>query len=179
MFKKILAVVVIVLTALAGIVSQQPNDFRYERAATICAPAAKVFDLVNQTHKWELWSPWVKLDPNAKFTYEVADFGVGAVINWEGNSEIGAGTSTIIESRPNEFIKFKLDFKKPMEATNTAEFSFKPEGDKTLVTWTMYGSNNFVSKAMGLVFDCEKKVEEMFDTGLASLKTLAEAVPAK
>ena len=56
-----------------------------------------------------------------------------------------------------------------MPANNTAEFTFKPNGDTTEVTWTMYGKSNFIGKVMSLVFNCEKMVGEKFDEGLTSL----------
>ena len=59
---------------------------------------------------------------------------------------------TITESRPNELVKLKLDFLKPMKGTNTGEFVFRPEGNQTAVTWSMSGKKNFVAKASGARF---------------------------
>ena len=36
---------------------------------------------------------------------------------------------TIVERRPNELVRIKREFLKPFEATNTAEFVFKPEAE--------------------------------------------------
>jgi hypothetical protein len=65
-----------------------------------------------------------------------------------------------------------------MAGTCEAEFTFKPEGNQTVVTWTMTGKNNFIAKAMSLVMDCDKMVGGQFEKGLASIKSIAEA-PAK
>lgn len=81
---------------------------------------------------------------------------------------------TIIESRPSEFIEIKLEFTKPFQATNTAIFNFKPEGGRTLVTWTMAGRNNFAGKAIGLFVNCDKMVGEKFEQGLANLRAVTE-----
>lgn len=81
---------------------------------------------------------------------------------------------TILESRPNEFIQFNLEFLKPFKGSNTAEFAFKPEGNQTQVTWSMYGQNNFLAKAIGLIMNCEKMVGSQFDQGLANLKSVVE-----
>jgi hypothetical protein len=62
---------------------------------------------------------------------------------------------TINESRQDDFISFKLEFMKPFAATNTAEFTFNSENNQTIVTWSMYGKNNFISKAMGLIMNCD------------------------
>lgn len=106
----------------------QPSEFRVERTAKIAATQADLFAQVNDFHKWENWSPWAKLDPAAKVTFEGPDSGQGAVMNWAGNDKVGEGKVTIIESRPNELVKVRADFLKPFEGSATSEFQFKPEG---------------------------------------------------
>ena len=69
-------------------------------------------------------------------------------MRWEGNGQVGVGTMTITESKVGETIRFRLDFEKPMKATNTAEFAFKSEGSQTVVIWSMSGKNNFTGKAL-------------------------------
>jgi hypothetical protein len=41
----------------------------------------------------------------------------------------------------------------------------------------MDGENNFMSKAFSLVMDMDKMIGGDFEKGLASMKTVAEAVP--
>jgi len=104
------------------------------RAATISAPAAVIFSQVNDFHKWEAWSPWAKMDPAAKNTFEGAPAGTGAIFAWAGNYKVGEGRMTLTESRPNDLIRIKLEFVRPFAATSTAEFTFRPEGNQTAVT---------------------------------------------
>jgi hypothetical protein len=156
------------------VVAMQPGDFRVTRSAKIAAPATVVFPHVNDLHKWQAWSPWAKMDPAAKNTFEGPAEGLGSIFSWDGNNKVGSGRMTVIESRPSALVKFKLEFFKPFKAVNTAEFTFTPEGNQTLVTWSMYGPNNFVGKAMHLLIDCDKMVGSQFEKGLADLKALAE-----
>ena len=81
---------------------------------------------------------------------------------------------TVTESRPNELVQFKLEFFKPMAGVSTSEFTFKPQGNQTEVTWTMTGENNFIAKAMCLFMNMDKMVGEQFEKGLASMKSIAE-----
>ncbi len=81
---------------------------------------------------------------------------------------------TITESRPSELVQLRLEFMKPFKATNTAAFTFKPEGDQTVVAWSMAGRNNFMAKAIGLFINCDKMVGGQFETGLANLKSVTE-----
>jgi hypothetical protein len=55
---------------------------------------------------------------------------------------------TIIESRPDDLIRINLEFFRPFAATNRGEFTFRPEGDQTAVTWSMTGKSNFIAKAV-------------------------------
>jgi len=144
------------------------------RSKSINAPAARVFDPVNDFHKWDSWSPWARLDPAMKKSHEGAPAGVGAAYSWSGNDQVGEGRMTMIESRPNEVIRIKLEFLKPFAATNTAEFSFKADGNQTTVTWSMFGTNNFMAKAFGLFMNMDRLVGGDFEKGLAHLKTVAE-----
>lgn len=179
MFKKILIVLVVIIVAFIITAALQPADFRIARSATIPAPPAIVFEQVNDLHKWQEWSPWAKKDPAAKSTFAGPPSGKGAAFSWAGNNEVGEGTMTITDSRPNELVQFRLEFKKPFEATSTAEFTFKPEGDQTAVTWSMSGTNGFMGKAISLVMNCDKMVGGDFEKGLASLKTVSEAAAKK
>jgi hypothetical protein len=157
----------------------QPPDFRISRSATIPAPPAAVFAQVNELRNWEGRSPWVKLDPSMKQTYEGPDAGTGAISRWSGNGQVGEGKMTITESKPGELVRIQLEFVKPMAATNDVRFDFKPQGSETLVTWTMSGKSNFVQKAFGLFMDMEKMLGGQFEQGLAQLKTAATSDAAR
>jgi len=77
---------------------------------------------------------------------------------------------TLTESRPSDLIRIKLEFIRPFKATNTTEFTFKPQDGQTLVTWTMTGRNNFMSKAFCLFMNMDKMVGGDFEKGLANMK---------
>lgn len=176
MLWKIFAAAAVLAGVLAAVIAAQPADFRVERSAVISAPADKVFEQVNDFHNWERWSPWAKLDPAAKTEFEGPESGEGAVFKWSGNNQVGEGSNTITESRPGELVKIRLDFVRPFQGTNTAEFNFREEGGQTFVTWSMYGKNNFMAKAMSLFMDCDKMVGGQFEQGLANLKAVAEKI---
>jgi uncharacterized protein YndB with AHSA1/START domain len=174
MLGNILIAVAGVVGAFAIIVFRRPSEFHVERSATIAAPPPAVFAQVNDFHKWEAWNPWGKIDPAMRQSYEGAPSGTGAIYTWAGNKEVGEGRMTITESRPSELIEIKLEFFKPFRATNTTEFTFKPEGDQTAVTWSMTGENNFIAKAVHLFMNMEKMIGGQFEKGLASMKSVVE-----
>jgi hypothetical protein len=171
--------VAIAVAIFAVFVAIQPSDFRITRTGTVAAPAADVFGQVNDLHNWQAWSPWAKRDPAMKQNYEGAPAGTGASYSWSGNKEVGEGRMTITESRLNELVRIKLEFLKPFKATNTAEFTFKQDGQQTTVTWSMAGQRNFVLKAFGLFMNMDKMIGGDFEKGLASMKSVTEASAKK
>jgi len=156
------------------VIAGRPDEFTVTRAARMAPPPEKIFPHVNDLHQWEAWSPWAKLDPNAKNTFSGAEAGSGAAMAWDGNKKVGTGKMTVTESQPNGLIRLRLDFQKPMQATNTAEFTFRPEGGQTVVTWSMSGKNCAMGKVIGLFMDFEKMCGCQFEKGLASLKSVVE-----
>lgn len=114
-----------------------------------------------------------------KQTYAGTPAGAGAICTWAGNNKVGEGRMTITDSSPSDLIRLKLEFLKPFAATCTSEFTFKPEGDQTAVTWSMAGQNNFIAKAFGLFMNSEKMVGRDFERGLAQMKSLLETTSKK
>lgn len=169
MLKKILLAVVVVVGVFLVYVSTRPANFRVERSLSIAATPAALFEQVNDHHKFSVWNPFLKLDPNVKNTYSGPDSGVGAVCSWDGNGDIGAGSATIVESRPGELVRQRMDWKRPMEGVATVEFTFQPDGDKTKMTWAMYGENGFMGKLVSVFMDCDAMCGPQFEEGLASV----------
>lgn len=170
----ILALIVAFVVIFCVIVAMQPSEFKITRSATFNAVPATVFEQVNDFHKWNAWSPWAKIDPNMKVTYSGPPSGVGAVYEWAGNDDVGEGKMAIVQSHPSEHIAIDLEFIRPFAAKNLTEFNFRQSGDKTDVTWTMAGNNNFLMKAFCLFISMDKLVGGDFEKGLAQLKPLVE-----
>jgi uncharacterized protein YndB with AHSA1/START domain len=172
-----IVVVCIILAALAvvlALAAMRPDDFRVQRAERIHAPPERIFAAINDFHRWSAWSPWERMDPAMKRSFSGADSGKGAVYAWEGNSKVGAGRMEILDSTSPSLIRIKLDFIKPFEGHNTAEFTLTPGGDATDLRWAMFGRSPFVAKVMGLFVSMDRMIGKDFEAGLANLKRLAE-----
>jgi len=163
---------VIALVAVLVIASRKPDTFRIERSATINAPPETIFALINDFHQWRSWSPWEARDPALKRTYTGSASGKGAVYAWEGNRNVGSGRMEILESRTPSKIVIKLDFIKPFEGHNTAEFTLKPDMNSTVVNWTMTGPSIFFSKVMQVFMSFDRMIGRDFESGLANLNKL-------
>jgi hypothetical protein len=174
MLKIVLIAVAATVVVLATVVALRPSELRVARSTTMAAPPETVFAQVNDFHAWEAWNPWGRIDPDMESTYSGAAAGPGAQYAWVGNREVGEGRMTIIESRPGELVRIRLEFLSPFAATNTAELTFRPEGDRTAVTWSMHGHNSFIAKAIGLLMDMDQMIGGQFEKGLADLKAIVE-----
>jgi hypothetical protein len=168
------AILVAVVAALLIFANSRPGAFRVERATLINAPAEKIFSFIDDFHNWRAWSPWEKLDPNLDRTYSGPSRGKGAVYVWQGNSKAGEGRMEITEAFPPLQVVITLDFFKPMEGHNTAEFTLAPAGDFTNVTWAMYGPNRYLAKLMTVFISMDSILGKEFEKGLSSLKTVCE-----
>jgi hypothetical protein len=177
MIKKILLGLVVIIVILLVVIALQSSTYHVERTATINAPAPVVFAQVNDFHNWNAWSPWAKLDPSMKQTFEGAPAGNGAIYTWSGNKDVGEGRMQITESHPSDLVKIKLDFLRPFAATSDTVFTFKPAGNQTTVTWGMTGDKNFIAKAFHLFVNMDKMVGGDFEKGLAQMKAIAESAP--
>ena len=175
----ILVGLVVLVVVFLLVASRRPDELRVERRITITAPAAIAFNQINDVHKWQEISPYVKEDPAAKTSFAGPAAGVGASFAWAGNMKVGEGRMTIIESRANELVRFKFEFFKPWYCTNTTDLIFRTTGSGTEVTWAMFMKSNFIAKASGLVMNMDKMIGHNFEDGLANLKRIAEAAAKK
>jgi hypothetical protein len=168
------ALIVVVVAGILIYAATKPDSFSVQRSANIKAPPDKIFALIADLRGWSAWSPYEKKDPDMKRTFSGTASGKGAIYEWTGNKDVGQGRMEIIDVTTPSKVTIKLDFLKPFEAHNTAEFTMVPAGDNTTVTWAMYGPSPYVAKIMGTLFDLDKMIGNDFEAGLAALKTVAE-----
>ncbi|MEM7192107.1 MAG: SRPBCC family protein [Pseudomonadota bacterium] len=174
MFKKIVFVIVALIAAFVIYVAMQPSEYRVERSITIAAQPGKVFENVNDFHKWQAWSPWADLDPNAKITFEGAEAGKGAIMKWDGDDTAGEGQMTLVESDPDKAVKIKVEFTRPFEGGTNSDFAFSPEGGGTEVVWALHGSHDFMGKLFTVMMDGLGMMGNDLEKGLSQLKSAVE-----
>ena len=174
MLKIILIVVVVLVIALLAFAATKPDSFQVQRTASIKAPPEKIFPLIDDFQNWGSWSPYENKDPAMKRAHSGPASGKGAVYEWDGDKNVGKGRMEITESSPASKIVIQLDFFKPFEAHNIAEFTLEPQGDTTKVTWAMRGPAPFISKLMQVFINFDHMIGKDFEAGLANLKAVAE-----
>jgi hypothetical protein len=173
MFKKIAIAIVVLFAALLGYAALQPDTFHVERMATVAAGPERILPLLGDFHRWQAWSPWEKLDPQMKRTFAGAPNGRGAVYEWSGNSNAGAGRMEIVSATASA-IAIKLDFLEPFASSNTTSFALQPSSAGTQIIWSMDGPMPYLSKLMCVFVSMDRLIGKDFETGLVQLKAAAE-----
>ena len=176
--RNIVRIILIVLVLFVVFVQTRPNSYRVERSARMGASSEAVFAQINDFHNWPAWSPWGKLDPAMKTTFEGPASGVGALYSWTGNNKVGEGSMKITGSTPSSQVVMDLEFLKPFKDSSITTFSLAQEGDGTRVSWAVEGHMNFMSKAMCVFTSMDKMLGGDFERGLVSLKGVAESTSA-
>ena len=174
MIRVALIVVVLAVAGVLGYAATRPAFFTVERTASIEAPPDRIFPMIEDFRRWKDWSPYEKLDVNMKRTLGGAAKGAGAIYAWDGDTKAGAGRMEITDAPAPVRVTIKLDFTRPFESHNTAEFRLVPKGNATEVTWAMHGPSPFLAKLIGIFMDMDRMVGKDFEAGLANLKAIAE-----
>jgi uncharacterized protein YndB with AHSA1/START domain len=177
MFEIIAVIAVILALAIAAVLilaAKKPDIFSVRREIDIKAPPEAIFPLISDFHRWGAWSPWENKDPAMRRSFSGAASGEGAVYGWEGNRNVGSGRMEIMDTVVPTKIVIKLDFIKPFEGHNTAEFTMLPRGDDTHVSWLMTGASPLIGKIMHVFINMDAMVGKDFAIGLANLKRLTE-----
>jgi uncharacterized protein YndB with AHSA1/START domain len=174
MLKTLLIIVVAAVGLLLAYAATRPDSFRIERSVRIEAPPERIYALIDDLHRFNLWNPFLRKDPATQGTYSGTPSGKGARYAWQSD-KVGVGQMEIGDTTAASSVTMSLDFIKPFEAHNMAEFTLKPDADATQVTWAMHGPAPFLSKLMQVFVSMDRMVGKDFEDGLSNLKTLAEA----
>ncbi|WP_317205679.1 SRPBCC family protein [Janthinobacterium sp.] len=173
MLKKSIIATAVLAAFFLAYVASEPDTFSVQREVTIKASPEKVVVLIQDFRNWRTWSPWEGRDPAMLRSYIGADQGKGAAYAWAGNEQVGAGRMEITELHAAR-VNIDLDFIRPLQSHNVAEFTLAPQGGSTKVVWRMHGPSPFLAKLTGLFSSMERSVGKDFEAGLANMKAAAE-----
>ncbi len=174
---------VLAIAAVLVYAAIKPDTFLVRRSALIHAAPEDIFPLIDDLQAQSAWSPFEK-DPNMTRTHSAAPRGKGAIYEWDGNSQVGAGRIAITESVPPSKVELLLDMYRPFKAQNVVEFTLERASSNatsvsTEVTWAMRGRQPYMAKLFSLVMNCDKMVGSQFEEGLGKLKALVETAALK
>lgn len=166
-----LAFLALILLAISFVL---PSRINVARAIEINAGESEIYPFVADLRKFSQWSPWAKIDPNAKYSYSGPDIGVGAEFAWQSdNPNVGTGAMKIIDAKAPNSLDIALDF--DGEGTGTSQFRLEPVRAGTRVIWRFQTDlgDNPAMRWMGLFM--EQIIGETYEEGLQNLKALVES----
>ncbi len=164
--------------AVAGIgivllfASRRPKQFHTSRSLPIAAAPERLHGLISSLRQMNTWNPYALRETGGSSSYSGPASGPGAEFHFNGPKS-GTGTISILDTGPSKIV-MRLLMTKPFRVDNRIEFTLKPEGEATTVTWAMSGSQPMFARVMSLIIDCDRMVGRDFDEGLANLKAIAE-----
>jgi effector-binding domain-containing protein len=174
--KKLFFALIAIVLILVAIGFLLPRQRHVERSVFIDAPPSVVFSQVNGYRHFNDWSPWVAVMPNADYSFEGPDFGVGSKMSWSATEpRPEEGSQTIVASTPYERVDVEIE----SEGQGAAQFTYllQPENGGTNLTWsfdTDFGIN-LLGRYRGLLLD--RQLGPLYAQGLTNLKRIAEELP--
>ncbi len=180
MLKKFLLVVLLLIVVFVVVGALLPTEYSIERSIDVQAPPAAVHAHVGDLEQWPGWTPWLEQDPSIRVTLGEQTTGVGASQTWTGDS--GDGELTFTACDPATGVAYDMAFiMGDVRAPSIGALSYRPAAGGTTVVWSMRGDvGDFMPPVVGGYMNLAMKasIAEMFDRGLAKLKTVVEAAPA-
>lgn len=151
--------------------ASRPGTRRVEHRARIEAGAARIFPAPADLRRFDACNPCERKAPALRGAYGAVRSGVGA--GDAGTREkAGVGRFGTTGLGEPSHVRTRLDFVRRFDAHDVAEFTLRPDGDATVVTWR--GPSPFLSKLMRACLSIGKMVGKDFYTRLANPKALAE-----
>ncbi|MCW8869498.1 MAG: SRPBCC family protein [Proteobacteria bacterium] len=154
------------------------DEVTVSRDIVIERPTKTVYKTVNSMHNFNQWSPWPKMGPDASFTFQGPEYGVGSQMTWSGNQSIGSGVQTIVETVENQKVKTKTLFKSKDNAVSYTTYQLTPiDDDSTRVEW-IYETNfegDILGRYVGSMLD--GMLGPQYEQGLQKLKEVVESQP--
>jgi len=174
--KRLFFALIAVLVILVVIGFLLPRQRHVERSVFVDAPPCVVFSQVNGLRHFNDWSPWVAVMPDAEYTFEGPDFGVGSKMSWSATEpRPEAGSQTIVASTPYERVDIEIDF--GGKGTAQGAYLLQAENGGTNLSWsfdTDFGIN-LLGRYWGLLLD--RQLGPLYAQGLTNLKRIAEELP--
>ena len=154
-----------------------PTSAHVERSIRTTASPDTVYGIVNGFRRFNEWSPWAGLGPQARYTFSGPATGVGARMEWSSDKpEVGSGSQEITAVEPGRSVTMRLDFAGQSAATST--MVIEPMDGGSLVRWSFDTSyeGNLAMRYLGLLFD--RMIGADYEKGLSRLRSIAEGAVA-
>ena len=174
--KKILVVLILLVSIVLIAAFFMPKDYAVEREITINKPVDSVFNYVRSLKNQNEFSVWANIDPKMKSTYTGTDGQVGSISAWESKvKDVGVGEQEITQITEGKRIEFALRFKEPMNDTAVGFMSTEAVSvNQTKVKWGINGVFPYPMNIMMPMMKMDQMIGNDLQKGLENLKAKME-----
>ncbi len=152
-----------------------PKKYVVSRSTEINASISDVWNQVELYDNWKNWSPWIGVDPRAKYTLEGKDGEIGTTYRWKGDpNKTGRGSMVTVKKIKNQEFSYDLIFLEPYEMVAKGAFYLSEKNNKTVIEWTSRGDVPFMQRTMMLFSSVDDMIGPSFESGLLKMKDFLE-----
>ena len=151
----------------------QPAKGHVEQTIIVDAPPEMVYKEVNGYKSFNQWSPWYKMDPEALYSFEGPETGVGAKMTWDGK-KLSKGSQWIEASAENQKVRNAVSYE-GSSLPAYSEFFLEPLGGGTQITWSFDTTNDGIVAKLKWIF-MEIVINDLYTAGLLDLKRHLETI---
>lgn len=150
-----------------------PRFVTVERTVVVGRSAPILYTMLASNRSYRLWAPWWPEKNAPEFSYEAADYGVGARLVWRSGN--AGGYRTVVAVEPGHDVKEALSFDSHGEVAGDYILSRHKGG--TQVQWRMRIDTRFdiLKRWRGLFLP--KQIGARMEAALATFKSLAQIIP--
>jgi len=153
-----------------------PSQYTVERAISIEAPTAQVYDTIADLNTWPQWSPWQKAsDPTLVYTYTGQPGTAGSKLAWQGDN-VGSGEIILTQTNPADGVFYDIYSAGELMATGRVRFLDKgTERTRVAFEYSAQLGWNPMQRFAGLFADGQ--VGPQFEAALLRLRSTLEQKP--
>jgi hypothetical protein len=174
--KKVIAGLALMFGVFVAIAAFKSAEYLIQRDVIIDAKPEEVFPFLSSAKNADQWMPWRETDPKVQMTYSGPEEGLGSISSWDSPGPMGTGKAEVVGVIPNQSVKTKITYSRPMEMSQLSEFALTPAGTSTQMTWKVSGNQPFFARLVStlMFMNMDKYVGGMFERGLNKLKMTVE-----
>jgi carbon monoxide dehydrogenase subunit G len=178
MWKRGLAVIVVLAGAIVGMAASQSPAYRLQRSLQVAALPELLVNQLADLQRWPDWSPAEARDPGVEWRFGGPMGSPGASAYWTGNDAVGRGRRTVVGVGPDH-VDVEQELEAPRQALADLEFRLAPEGEGTRVTFITTGENGLLGRLRWHLAGGRRAAEADMEARLAQLKAATEALPRR
>lgn len=167
----ILIVLLLVVVGAVGYGFTLPATPSFESKTVIKADADDIHEKVGDLKEWQNWGPWKDADPGMTWSFTDTTNKVGSKMTFTGKDGTGWVELTKVDKNG---IGYKFQFESFTPMTGTISYGKVPEGTSVIWSTTSDDIGMKLHERYFMKFGAGT-MQEMFDKGLAKLKSQMEA----